>query len=70
MEQISCFCLRLEKITEENDRLAQELKFKEEKVHSLQKRFVSCVFLQIFPGWKGRVSGIQLCIVGIVSMVV
>ena len=31
---------RLEKVTDENERLAEEFKFKEQKVQSLQKRFV------------------------------
>ena len=31
---------RLEKVTEENERLSEELKFKEQKVQSLQKRLV------------------------------
>lgn len=31
---------RLEKVTDENERLSEELKFKEQKVQSLQKRFV------------------------------
>ena len=34
------FLNRLEKVTDENERLAEELKFKEQKVQSLQKRFV------------------------------
>ena len=34
------FLKRLEKVTDENERLSEELKFKEQKVQSLQKRFV------------------------------
>ena len=34
---------RLEKVTDENERLTEELKFKEQKVQSLQKRFVKLI---------------------------
>ena len=36
----SSFCNRLEKVTDENERMSEELKFKEQKVQSLQRRFV------------------------------
>ena len=36
----SSFCNRLEKVTDENERISEELKFKEQKVQSLQRRFV------------------------------
>ena len=34
------FCNRLEKVTDENERISEELKFKEQKVQSLQRRLV------------------------------
>ena len=36
----SSFCNRLEKVTDENERISEELKFKEQKVQSLQRRLV------------------------------
>jgi len=34
----------LEKVTVQNERISEELKFKEQKVHSLQKRFAFVLF--------------------------